>query len=222
MTADYRYGAAIRAAIIEAGVEWQAATEIPFPGLEAPGSQVALPILARDAVFGVLFVESEKPMRFWHDDEDALAILTEVIGAAIPLLSECDLESAEAPADHGPPPVRDSIVVRHFARDDSVFVGHDYLIKGVAGAILWRLLREHAATGRTEFTTRELRLDPSLRLPEFAENLDARLVLLRNRLGERQAPIRLEKCGRGRLRLCAAGPVTLEPVGADATGARLA
>ena len=222
MTADYRYGAAIRAAIIEAGVEWQAATEIPFPGLEAPGSQIALPILARGAVFGVLFVESEKPMRFWHDDEDALAILTEVIGASIPLLSECDLEIEEALAENGPPPVRGSIVVRHFARDDSVFLGHDYLIKGVAGAILWRLLREHAATGRTEFNTRELRLDPSLRLPEFAENLDARLVLLRNRLSERLAPIRLEKCGRGRLRLCAAGPVTLESVGADAAGTRLA
>lgn len=219
MTADYRYGAAIRAVIVQSGVEWQAATEIPFPGLEAPSSQLALPILARGAVFGVLFVESERPMRFWHDDEDALALLADVIGASIPLLSECVLDSEDGVNDRAPAPVADAISVRHFARDDSIFLGHDYLIKGVAGAILWRLLREHVETGRTEFNTRELRLDPSLRLPEFAENLDARLVLLRNRLAERSAPIRLEKSGRGRLRLCLAGPVTLESAGAGASAA---
>lgn len=222
MTADYRYGAAIRAAIIRSGVEWQAATEIPFPGLEAPASQLALPILVRGEVFGVLFVESERLMRFWHDDEDALALLADVIGASIPLLSECDLESEEPAVDRRPVTGADTLMVRHFARDDSVFLGHDYLIKGVAGAILWRLLREHVATGRTEFNTRELRLDPSLRLPEFAENLDARLVLLRNRLSERSASIQLEKCGRGRLRLCLAGQVTLESAGEDAAAARLA
>ena len=33
--------------------------------------------------------------------------------------------------------------------DHSIFVGDDYLIKGVAGAILWKLLREHAESGRS-------------------------------------------------------------------------
>ncbi len=222
MTADYRYGAAIRESIIRSGVEWQAATEIPFPGLESPASQLALPILVRGETFGVLFVESARPMRFWHDDEDALALLAEVIGACIPLLSDCEAESEdEAPGPVAPAPAQ-ALTVRHFARDDSVFLGHDYLIKGVAGAILWRLLREHAATGRSEFNTRELRLDASLRLPEFAENLDARLVLLRNRLSEREAPIRLERSGRGRLRLCLAGPVTLESAGDGLAASRLA
>jgi hypothetical protein len=103
-----------------------------------------------------------------------------------------------------------------------VFLGHDYLIKGVAGAILWRLLREHVATGRSVFNTRELRLDPSLRLPQHAENLDARLVLLRKRLEERAAPIRLEKCGRGQLRLCIAGSITLECAGDGALSTDLA
>ena len=36
-----------------------------------------------------------------------------------------------------------SIVVRHYQADDSIFLGHDYLIKGVAGAIFWKLVREH-------------------------------------------------------------------------------
>lgn len=107
----------------------------------------------------------------------------------------------------------DGVTVRHYARDDSVFIDHDYLIKGVAGAILWRLLREHAATGRTDFTTRELRLDRSLKLPDHAENIDARLVLLRRRLEERGACLRIEKTGRGLFRLVCRCRITLEDPG---------
>ena len=102
------------------------------------------------------------------------------------------------------------VAVRHYPRDDSVFLDHEYLIKGVAGAILWRLLREHAATGRTDFTTRELRLDRSLKLPDHAENLDARLVLLRRRLEERGACLQLEKTERGRFRLVCKCRIALE------------
>ncbi|MCF1709338.1 GAF domain-containing protein [Tabrizicola sp. J26] len=215
MTADYRYGAAIRESVIGSGIEWQAATEIPFPGLDSPSSQLAIPIMVQDKVFGVLFVESEQPMRFWHDDEDAMAVLADVLGACISSLSDCEVDIPEVETERAPPPIARSVTVRHFTRDDSVFLDHDYLIKGVAGAILWLLLRQHATTGRTEFTTRELRLDSTLRLPQHSENLDARLVLLRNRLNERSAPIRLEKSGRGKLRLCVAGGVTLESVGAE-------
>lgn len=222
MTADYRYGAAIREAVIRTGIEWQTATEIPFPGLEAPSSQVALPIEAGANVFGVLFVESEVAMRYWHDDEDALAVIADFLGNCIASVSA---EGPEAEAVEEPPPSpapARPLAVRHFGRDDSVFLGHDYLIKGVAGAILWRLLREHVATGRSVFNTRELRLDPSLRLPQHSENLDARLVLLRKRLEERAAPIRLEKCGRGQLRLCIAGSITLECAGDGALSTDLA
>jgi len=37
--------------------------------------------------------------------------------------------------------------------NDSIFVDDEYLIKGVAGAILWRLLRAHADDGRHDHTT---------------------------------------------------------------------
>jgi hypothetical protein len=105
-----------------------------------------------------------------------------------------------------------SLRVRHYDADDSVFLGDDYLIKGVAGAILRRLVAEHLKDGRTEFTNRELRLDPSLRLPDLSDNLEARLVLLTRRLAERSEALRLEKAGRGRFRLVVNRPVRLVEV----------
>ena len=90
-----------------------------------------------------------------------------------------------------------------------MFLGEDYLIKGVAGAVLWLMARDHVEHGRTQFTNRELRLDPRLRLPEIGDNLEARLVLLQRRLADRAACIRLDKAGRGRLRLTVHRPLPL-------------
>lgn len=217
VTADYGYAAAIRASALSAGMGGNAMTEIPFPGLAAPASQLALPILRDGRLIGALLVESPEPMRFSHDDEDALALVADHLGALSAVLAEQEPPPARPapPPEPAPPPPGPRVTVRHFARDDSVFLDHDYLIRGVAGAILWRLLRTRDATGRDEFTTRELRLDPALRLPLHAENLDARLVLLRKRLEERAAPLRIEKSGRGRYRLRCDGPVALESDGAD-------
>ncbi len=112
-----------------------------------------------------------------------------------------------APCDATPVPLR------HYPHDDSVFLGEDYLIKGVAGAVLWLMVRDHVEQGRTQFTNRELRLDPRLRLPDIGDNLEARLVLLRRRLVDRAACVRLEKAGRGRLRLQVQRPLRLIEVG---------
>jgi hypothetical protein len=62
-----------------------------------------------------------------------------------------------------------------------------------------------------------LRLDRTLRLPDHAENLDARLVLLRRRLEERGACLRIEKTGRGRFRLIAACGIALQDMGESGT-----
>ena len=91
--------------------------------------------------------------------------------------------------------------VRFFAEDASVFLDGEYLIRGVAGRILWSLVQRHEQTGQTEFTNKELRLDKSLELPGFRDNLDTRLVMLKRRLDERQASLRLERTGRGRFAL---------------------
>ena len=90
------------------------------------------------------------------------------------------------------------------------FVDRQRRKKGVAGRILWSLVNQFEHEGREEFTNREVRLDPSLDLPEFRDNLESRLILLKRRLDERSAPIRIEKTGRGRFHLSVATGLELE------------
>jgi putative methionine-R-sulfoxide reductase with GAF domain len=186
-------------------------TDIPYPGLAQPHSQLAVPVLSAGRLSGVLFVESPNELQFSFEDEDMLVAMAGHLGAVIDLL-QAGTEAAEPaavaaalpPAPAGPP-----LQVRHFASNDSVFVNDQYLIKGVAGAIIWKLLQDHAEHGRTEFSNRELRLDPSIRLPDISDNLEARLVLLQRRLAEHGPHMRIEKTGRGRFRLALARPVQL-------------
>jgi adenylate cyclase len=112
------------------------------------------------------------------------------------------------------------ILIRHFGENDSIFVGDAYLIKGMAGAILWTPLEDHVNEGRTEFSNRELRLDSRLHLPDINDNLEARLILLERRLIDRDAPIRLSKTGRGRFSLVVRAPLELEDVPRGARRAR--
>lgn len=42
----------------------------------------------------------------------------------------------------------DAVEVHYYPRDGSVFLDTHYLIKGVAGAIFWKLAREHALSNR--------------------------------------------------------------------------
>ncbi|HEX2546924.1 MAG TPA: GAF domain-containing protein [Ramlibacter sp.] len=194
--------------------DYAPATEIPYPGLAQPHSQLAVPIVNGGRMLGVLFVESTQETQFSYEDEDALVAIAGHLGAAIELMQAANesADSAAAPlqADPAAPAAVAPLVVRHFAANDSIFLGDDYLIKGVAGAILWKLLRDHQQLGRTEFSNRELRLDASLRLPDISDNLEARLLLLQRRLAEQpKQAVRIEKTGRGRFRLVLSRPVEL-------------
>ena len=217
MQSEYAYGRTVRDAMAADDRARALEAEIPFPGLPDSGSQLAVPIVAGSRLLGVLYVESAENGRFGHDDEDALVALACQLAPVAVLLNQPEAgvadepEAARAvlPAVTGRP-----LRVRHYAVNDSVFVDEDYLIKGVAGAILWKLLRDHVHDQRVEFSNRELRLDPSIRLPELSENLEARLVLLARRLAERCPFIRFEKTGRGRFRLCVTRPVVLLEVAA--------
>jgi hypothetical protein len=102
--------------------------------------------------------------------------------------------------------------VRYFSSNASIFLGDDYLIKGVAGSILWKLLREYTQSGRNQFTNREIRLDPDILLPAISENLEARLVLLKRRLQERSNDIAIVAVSRGKFRLDVSRPLSLETV----------
>ncbi len=188
-----------------------AGAEIPYPGLARPGSQLATPLISAGRVVGVLFVESEQEMRLNHEDEDLLVTLAGQLAAGIDLMHESEEPCGEAPAlaeQHAAAAPTGLLRVRRYRRDDSIFVNNAYLIKGVAGAILWKLLNDHRA-GRSEFTNRELRLDASLGLPDVSDNLEARLLLLHRRLGEQCPALRLQKTGRGCFRFDALAPVEL-------------
>lgn len=208
-TAEYAYSQAVRQSLGDGGAA-DLETEIPLPGLAAPHSQLAVPILLAGELLGVLYVESPEDARFGYEMEDALAILLDQFALAMGLLQQAAPEAAEPDAAgaaprHGGKPVQ----LRRYGANHSVFIDDDYLIKGVAGAIFWKLMRDHLEQGRTEFSNKELRLDPQLGLPDVCDNLEARLILLQRRLAERQAPIAIEKTGRGRFRLRVARPVQL-------------
>ena len=217
MTSAYLYGRAVRDSMAGAGLP---ATEIPYPGLAQPHSQLAVPMVSGGRLLGVLFVESPLDLRFGFEDEDILVALANQLAASIDLMqasTECgDTPPAPTAAVRSAAARGPALKVRHFSANDSVFLNDAYLIKGVAGAILCKLLRDHLSHGRTEFSNRELRLDPGLGLPDVSDNLEARLLLLQRRLQEHGPDLRLEKTGRGRFRLQLARPVELVRVDGQA------
>jgi adenylate cyclase len=191
--------------------------EIPMPGLLDAHSRVAVPAMALGQLMGVLVVESTEQVAFTASDEALLSVVAALVGNAIEIERVRDRGAEVGSARPGSSTRRQgserSLRVRYFEVDGSTFLDGDYLIKGVAGRLLWSLLRQYDEEGRVEFTNREVRLDPSLELPQFRDNFENRLVLLKRRLEERRAPIRIEKGGRGRFRLVIDAELLLELVG---------
>lgn len=204
-----RFGEAIA---IDAEGSESATRSVAFPQLSTAMSQIAVPMIARGAVTGVLFVESAERLAFRAEDEAALEILAGQAANALQA-SEHELARPEPNPDR---PVLEapsggrSVRVVHHSMDDSIFVEGTYIVKGIAGALLRLMLEWHLNDGRYEFTNREMRLALGARMPDIKDNLETRLLLLRRRLEEKQAPIRIVRAGRGRLRLEAEGPIMLE------------
>jgi predicted pyridoxine 5'-phosphate oxidase superfamily flavin-nucleotide-binding protein len=214
-----KYARAVRASFEAEGTVGPGA-EIPMPGLELAEAQLAVPAMAMGRLVGVLMVESGVKLAYDDGDEAILAVVAGMLASAIEIdlvRERTEVASATAP-ERSTPSERVAVPttqVRFFAVDGSVFLGTDYLIKGVAGRILWSLVGQYVHEGREDFTNREVRLDPSLDLPEYRDNLESRLILLKRRLDEREAPIRIEKTGRGRFRLVVDAPLQLDAVTAE-------
>lgn len=202
---DLRYGRAIRASAHASGMG-ALTPEIPLPGLPDAESQLAIPLLARDRLIGVLALEATDSMTFasWH--EAFLQVLANQIALSMDRWMERgDQEAPDArsiPSIPVAPPLPPVVsTARSFClylNDDCVFVDGEYLIRNVPAKILWKLLRAHRDEGRVEFSNRELRLDPSLGLPSFKDNLESRLILLRKRLEQKCPEVRLVPIRRGR------------------------
>ncbi len=214
MTNAYLYSVAVRRAMRADAPGLPLGTNIPYPGLPEPHSQMAVPILSAGRLLGVIFVESPRELQFDFEDEDVLVTIAGHLGAAMDLMqSSADAVEHAAQAPSQPPKAAGAALeVRHYAANRSVFINEAYLIKGVAGAIFWKLVNDFVRLGRTDFTNRELRLDPGIGLPDIADNLEARLVLLQRRLVEHGPDIRIEKTGRGQFRLLVQRPVQLVDV----------
>jgi adenylate cyclase len=188
-------------------------SEIPLPGLVNVQSVAAVPLVARRALVGVLYLEDERMGAFGEGDERLLGILGGHLASALRTFEEDRRESPASPPEvPGISSAQAPLDVVYYQADDSVFVCDRYVIKGVPGRILRKLVSEHARSARIDFTNRELRLDERLGLPPGNDNLEARLLVLRKRLAAADCGIGLDRVGRGRLALRLSSPLSLSEV----------
>jgi len=225
---ELRYGRAIRERVRDQGGDSMLTPEIPLPGLPNAASQLALPMLVGDELIGVIVFESESnlAMRLWH--ESFLQILANQIAIGLdrlrqqeddepaPLAAPTQVAASKGPRAAHSEPISSFQVssdkvrkFQFFRNDDCVFVDGEYLVRNVPGKILWKILNENQRGARTQFTNRELRLDPTLGLPPIKDNLESRLILLRKRLAEKCPEVRLVPTQRGRFALELGCPVEL-------------
>ena len=183
---------------------WRPQEEVKLPGLENPSSQLGVPLVVRGELVGVLCIESETPYRFHEDDKNTIELLGASLAIAIQnmQLKEAGDEPSPAPAAAGPAArgttKRIKRQLAYYPSDEVVMLDGEYLVRSLPARILWKLLETHKREGRAEFTNRELRLDKSLNLPDFKDNLETRLLLLRRRLDEKADDIRIVPIARGR------------------------
>ncbi len=202
VSSELRYGRAIRTEY-QSQTSVAVAAEIPLPRLADAESQMAIPLLVQNRLVGVLALEARNALTFaqWH--EAFLQVLANQIASGIDRMMERDDDSGVIAVPDVPhPPTSDrKRSFCYYRNDDCVFVDGEYLIRNVPGKILWKILRAYQSEQRTEFSNRELRLDPALGLPAFKDNLESRLILLRKRLEQKCPDIRLVSTKRGRFAL---------------------
>jgi hypothetical protein len=198
-----------------AGHDRASIERVPMPGLPNPESLLGVPLLVRGELVGVLTTESEIPYRFHEEDKAAIELLGSYIAIAIQNVQLQERAAADAAAEPAPRPALPAPSqagqheIAYYEADECILADGEYLVRSLPARILWKLLQARQCTGRTEFTNRELRLDKSLNLPEWKDNLETRLLLLRRRLEQKCPDIRLVPLARGRFALEVGAEVTL-------------
>ncbi len=203
---------AVRAAIEHLGEKTLLEREIPLPGLPNVRSQLILPLVVGEKLQGVLCLQDQTLGRFLAADERILQIVARHLAVAISNIKRTLPPPSKVVLRHKGALSKRSSVVKHYKSDDSIFIDNAYLIKGIPGRLLWKLLQAFVGTGRMAFTNKEIRLDADLRLPDIKDNLETRLILLRRRLDERCEFVRLVHAGRGQLQLEVRRRLTLEEI----------
>lgn len=213
LSRDLIYSRLIRTGIENLGDERLLQREIPLPGLPNACSQLAVPLLAHNQLFGVLCLQSEEAGRFTAVDERLALVAARQIAATMALIRFKPTRETDEPR-RDPPSAASQIgpcsVIKHFGSDDSVFVDDAYLVKGVPGRILRKIASAYLSEGRSEFSNKEIRLDSSLQLPDFKDNLETRLILLRRRIEERCDFLQIVPISRGRFRFDVRRRIKLE------------
>jgi adenylate cyclase len=201
---DMIYSRLVRTGGEQRGDQDRLSREIPLPGLANACSQLAVPLLARNHLLGVLCLQSEEAGRFAAIDERLALVAARQIAATMEMIRlKAVVDSPDERRRNHPGAGNQTgpcSLIKYYGSDDSVFVDDAYLVKGVPGRILRKIVHTYLYKGRSEFTNKEIRLDSSLQLPDFKDNLETRLILLRRRIEERCDFLRIVSTGRGRFR----------------------
>jgi adenylate cyclase len=201
---DMIYSRLVRTGVEKRGGQDSLSREIHLPGLPNACSQLAVPLLAHNDLLGVLCLQSEEAGRFAAIDERLALVAGRQIAATMEMIRlKAAVDTPDEPG-RDPPGIANQTgpcsLIKHYGSDDSVFVDDAYLVKGVPGRILRKIVYTYLSNGRSEFTNKEIRLDSSLQLPDFKDNLETRLILLRRRIEERCDFLQIVSTGRGRFR----------------------
>ena len=178
--------------------------EIPLPGLADAQSHLALPLLVRGRLVGVLALESRSAATLRELARGVPGHRRRSGGGGHRAAGRGATTKTPSLARSAPPRAAAPAAARKkrsfvfYQNDDCVFVDGEYLIRNVPGRILWKLLKRPRARGAPSSRTASCGWIRRWACPALRDNLESRLILLRQRLEQKCPDVRLPSRGRGR------------------------